>query len=344
MKRTGLVHLIITIWLCVLPAVHSNNPHCSKVVLHAWCSAETTHRSIHTWSSCDYDHIVPFYEKRCRLNDKGHYCGSSFDYYTDIQEANTECLEGDKSMGCSYTCRTKLEVLHEEIGCCINEILNTTKTSWLYPSLFNYTLWESCNLTTPSLSCLPSPLIRSATTEKMNCSREDIFEKTELIACNRSMLQPLLEMYESHDCGAIGEDQLNFCGQDEHGQWCMKRFVLNIQTVLSLIDLITTHCPTTNKCSPDCKMSLRAFRETMGCCITNTLNNTYAELIFAESYEHLRNYTSYDLWKTCGIPHPGHCEVMFSAAVASTEQKPYKVLCATVGVLSLVFTSLLWPQ
>ena len=342
MKRAGLVHLIITIWLCVLPAVHSN-PRCSKVVLHAWCSAETTHRIIRAWSTCDYDHIVPMYEKRCRLNNKGHYCGSSLDYFTELQEAVTECLDGS-STECSYSCRTKLEVLHEEIGCCINEILNTTESLWLYPSLFNYTLWESCNLTTPRLSCLPSPLIRSITTKKMNCSINEVFEKSRLIACNRSMLQPLLEKYESHNCGAIGEDQLNFCGQDEHGQWCIQKFVSNIQTVLSLISLTIIHCPTTNQCSPDCQISLRALREVMGCCITNTLNNTYVELIFADTYEYFRTYTSYDLWKTCGIPHPGHCEVVLSAAVASTEQKPYKVLCATVGVLSLVLTSPLWPQ
>jgi len=281
------------------------------------------------------------YEKRCRLNNNGHYCGSFSDYFTDIREANAECLAGNDTVGCSDACRNKLEVLREDIGCCINEVLNNTRRTWLYPSLFNYTLWESCNLTTPSPSCLPSPLSRSMTTEKSKCSRDEIFEKSRLVLCNRTMLQPLLEMYDSHGCSAVGEDQMNICGLDENGKWCTKRFVSNIRTLSTLMVSAITHCPNKDQCSSNCKRSLLALNEVMGCCLTNLLNNTFVELVFADTHEYFRNYTSTELWKKCGIQHPRHCEVALSSAVGITEPRNRLLYTATVGVILCLFISLL---
>ena len=332
-KCHTLVVLLILIKL-LLPA--AGDPRCSKIVLHAWCSAETTRGMVHALSSCDRDHVVPMFERRCRLNEQGHYCGSFMDYIADIQAANYECLDQEEMGECSESCSKKLELLREELGCCINEMLNGTRR-WLYKPLFDHTLWEDCNVTTAAPSCLPSPLARAMTTENANCTRDEVFNKTNYASCKRSVLQPLLDKYESHGCAKVGEDQMNTCGVDEHGQWCIKRLVSKFRTIRLLTRSAAIHCPRMDKCSRDCKLSLQAIREVMGCCLSNSLNNTFVELVYAETYEYFRNYTSHALWSLCGVPHPGYCNVVLHDA--GIPAATYLSLNAVLLIAAVVFST-----
>ena len=341
LNSLSLLVTLMSLWVLMPPAV--SDPRCSKIVLHAWCSAETTHRVIHTLSSCDRDHVVGMLERRCRLNEQGHYCGSFADHIADIQEANTECLGSQVAGNCSTSCQEKLELLRNELGCCINEMLNTTR-AWLYKRLFNYTLWEDCKVDTARESCGPSLLMKAISMEKANCSLDEVFSQVNLVSCNRTMLHPLLEMYESHGCSAIGEDQLNTCGVDEHRQWCLKRLVSKFRTIGILTRSAAIHCHRTDKCSRECKGKLQALREIMGCCLTNSLNNTFVELIYAETYNYFQNYTSYALWKTCGVPHPGYCDVVLhAAATAVTMVTCTSLLYALLALAASVLNTQQYP-
>ena len=332
--------LVFLLPLTQLLSLTVGDPRCSKVALHAWCSANTTHGLVHALSSCNYDHVAPMIERRCRLNEKGDYCGSFADYIPDIQAARRECLAQEEPGECSESCSSKLELLREELGCCINEMANSTgfRTGFLYAPVFDHALWEYCNVTTAAPSCRPSPLTRALTTEKENCTLDELYDRANQASCKRNLLQPLLEWYESHGCGRIGEDQINTCGIDEHGQWCIERINNNRLTFAKIAQSAITHCPRTDECSRDCRTSLQALREVMGCCLNNILNNTFAELVYAETYEYYKNYTSYALWKSCGVPHPGYCNVTLYG-VNSSRFAGLSPFYAVVVMFVVIFTT-----
>lgn len=334
MQRFSKFSLLKLVVFVLLLSIAKSNKRCSKVVLHAWCSSQSTERIVNAISSCGREYSAHMQEKRCRLNEVGDFCGSFVDYLPDLIRARTLCL-GSPSSSCSDQCRQQLEILRGALGCCINEMLNTTSpATYLYHPIFAYPLWSMCKIEPVPKACHPSRLSRAKSKSIMSCTDDMLFQRRYEEACNWTTLQPLLEEYESHNCTEIGEDQINSCSIGEDGKWCVEKVVTNLVYYRGLKAVARAHCLTSKNCSTTCRNSLMALRKLLGCCVNNLVNNTFVKLTITETYFN-KDITKDALWRKCGVAHPGFCQVRLFGAARTVHSIWREVLLIIAGLLGL---------
>ena len=112
---------LVALLFCTV-ACSSDPGQCSKVVLHAWCSANTTLEVARLYLECEGD--FGFQERRCRVNKQGDLCGSFVDKLDDIKLVSETCIDPTMT-NCSNDCRQRLEVVEDNVSCCINTSTNT---------------------------------------------------------------------------------------------------------------------------------------------------------------------------------------------------------------------------
>ena len=122
-------------------ACSTGHNRCSKVALHAWYLTNLTQDMARVHFECKRN--FTFHKRRCRVDEQENYCGSFVDNLDDIELASDVCLD-QGMMYCSNTCRQRLQVLRDGIGCCINEIHNTTTGPTNHQRLFEYSLSRKC--------------------------------------------------------------------------------------------------------------------------------------------------------------------------------------------------------
>ena len=90
--------------------------------------------------------LVSFFEELCWMNRKGVPCYYflTSDKYTGIEnEVHQLCFP--RNATCPTVCRNALESLSHKLGCCVNNIFNTTVPS----DITQHALWSSCGVSTP---------------------------------------------------------------------------------------------------------------------------------------------------------------------------------------------------
>ena len=312
----------------VASATCTGHQRCSKVALHAWCSANLTTDLARVHYECERD--FTFHERRCRVDEQGDFCGSFVDNLEDIEKAKAACLN---ESSCSRECYKLLHTLRKDLGCCINEILNTTIGPRPHRNLFNYFLWRNCNLDIPPQNCLPSRLTKYSKPQvTKQCSFHEFYQKRYRVQCNNSTITALANDYDAHGCHQVSRDLYDTCSVTEEGVWCVEKFLKNLTSTVKFFRAARSHC-TGAGCTPGCRDALIGIKANLGCCINNLFNNSYVRLIYSEtSFNTILAH--YEVWKNCGVTHPCSCVIKtYSNGAASSYHMTAAVLLITVVIL-----------
>ena len=167
-----------------------------------------------------------FQERRCQVDKQGDFCGSFLDSMDDIELASEACIDPAMT-NCSNECRQHLKVVEDDVGCCINEIINNTRIRPSnYHRLFNHSLWRMCSIDTPRQNCLPSRLTKFPKPKSTrNCSFHEFFQRRYQVQCRSSTLKALADDYNAHGCQQVTKDLYDTCSVTEEGVWCVEKFL-----------------------------------------------------------------------------------------------------------------------
>ena len=310
------VSVALLVFFYTLASCSSGIMPCSKVVLHAWCSASFAQDTAMLYKECERD--FSFHESRCRVDEQGDYCGSFSDNLDIVKLASEACLNQTTTttMTCSNECRQRLQVLKEDMGCCINEVLNTTTIGPAnHLRLFEYSLWKTCGIDSPPENCPPSTLAKVPKPKTTgNCRFQEFFLRRFQIECKDSTLKALADDYNAHGCQQVSADLPKACSITEKGVWCVEKFLTNLTSTLSLMNLAQFHCSGNGNCTAECRTALQGIRSNLGCCINNLFNNNYFRLIDTEAL-FFSVLAKNEVWNRCGVTHRNSCKIKtFSGA------------------------------
>ena len=123
----------------------------------------------------------------CQRNPMGVYCGIATGHeITGEEDAIVAACRGSI---CSSQCRNLLMNIRNELGCCINVILNDTSSPFYNPTAFRYSLWASCGVEPVPNNCM-STLIRRPTSIDPSCTLSDYIQRVGNIACSTRYIEP----------------------------------------------------------------------------------------------------------------------------------------------------------
>ena len=203
----------------------------------------------------------------------GVYCGIATGHeITGEEDAIAAACRGSI---CSSQCRNLLMNIRNELGCCINVILNDTYSPFYNPTAFRYSLWASCGVEPVPNDCMSTLIQRPPTSRDLSCSLNinSHIERQHSLTCSTLYIEPILEALENEtDCEVYSQVVREQCGVNEAGVPCLATDVISLFVDVSLV------CTTTTSCSADCRDSLQSIRSSAGCCINNIFNGSAAEL------------------------------------------------------------------
>ena len=82
--------------------------------------------------------------------------------------------------------------IRNELGCCINVILNDTSRPLYNPTAFSYSLWASCGVEPAPDDCI-NDLIITPTSIAPKCTPSAYLQCTGNITCSTHYIEPILE-------------------------------------------------------------------------------------------------------------------------------------------------------
>ena len=243
---------------------------------------------------------------RCQKNPMGVYCGIATGH--EITGEEDAILAACRGSICSSQCRNLLMNIRNELGCCINVILNDTSSRFYNPTVFRYSLWASCGVEPVPNDCM-STLIQRPTSIDPSCTPSDYIQRVGSIVCSTRFIEPILEaLANENDCETYSQVVREQCGVNEAGVPCYEIR----PTVASGFSRATSICTTTTRCSAGCRASLQDLRSSAGCCINNIFNGTALEIVNVSD-----PILTYEFWRRCGVTTPGICEAQFNSATTN---------------------------
>ena len=247
--------------------------------------------------------------RTCAVSERGDFCGSAFTLYDqdgtrlmDIQNNCSVVLESVSN--CPSNCRTLLEELKENLGCCINNFFNGTHLSQPVPAVVDYQVWNTCNISLPSNRCDNGLIIDNFSTFH-RCSDAEFYHRVYRQAlCRPSVGQPyvnfLLNSSRCPDLLTEARDVVKSCSFNEAEFPCE---LFSGREVDSL-DSICEFSFMSGNCSSECKGRIKELSNSLGCCVNhyNTSDSPPLGL-------------SYSLWVSCEVESPGFCESSLKLSV-----------------------------
>lgn len=219
----------------------------------------------------------------CRLVNSSSFFGV---------DANCDSVESTSS--CSPQCKSSLEALRNDFGCCINSIINITSIN--EPLIYSSSFWSMCGVETVGLCSNIATITPVNFTTNCPSQREQSEMLQDSVCANGQFTVD--RFYEGDVCRkTLASDFVDSCGQNDFGRYC--------GTDRSLLDNITLSCTQGNEtCSPECRDALLAARSEIDCCVNNLFNMT-----FDTSSSTCQPFpdTIFDLWDRCNVVSPGFC-------------------------------------
>ena len=277
---------------------------------------------------------------RVQENECGEYCYYALLQFELGELGHTNDIKGNYSRvvssgnSCPTACRTQLEHFRNNLGCCINAYINSSMNSD-YRTIFDYRLWNLCNVPLPSEGCDNGPIInRPANVQK--CTAEEFYNQQYIQNfCLPQRGQPYINaIVLSSRCNepsflSMAKTVVDFCSVDANGYPCGL-------TLSDMIDDLNSDCATSNvSCTLNCSDSISDARDMYGCCLNSIWFNISTAYYNTASPPGL----SYSVWKSCGIETPGVCESSLSlrgTAMSIMRKNHVAILIMTVTIVGLM--------
>ena len=236
----------------------------------------------------------------CQQNPMGVYCGIA------TGEKIPAILAACRGSNCTQQCRN---LLMNELGCCINVILNDTSDQYYTPTAFNYSLWTSCGVEPVPNDCTNTLIQRSILIDP-SCTLSDYIQRRGNILCSTRYIEPVLEaLANENDCEIYSQVIREQCGVNEAGVLC---YAVNATSIFGNVYSVCTTTIASTSCSAECRAGLQSIRSSAGCCINNIFNGS------AELFGSQHPIFTYEFWRRCGVTTPGICEAQFNSATTNT--------------------------
>ena len=251
-------------------------------------------------------HDIIVLRSTCAVSERGDFCGSASFLYDqdgtrlmDIQNNCSAVLESGSN--CPSNCRTLLEELKENLGCCISFINDTQQV----PAVVNYRVWNTCNISLPAKRC-DNGLIIDNFSSFHRCSDAELYHRVYRQAlCRPSVGQPyvnFLLMISSRCPYLLLEARyvVNLCSFNEAEFPCELFSEREVDSLDSICELSFM----SGNCSSECKGRIKELSNSLGCCVNhyNTSDSPPLGL-------------SYSLWASCEVESPGFCESSLKLSV-----------------------------
>ena len=275
---------------------------CQGTVLAEQCTGGMVQELVDLASQCNQSQAAILLQNNCQRNQMGDRCGIALAHSFTTNEIETECVGT-----CTTRCQNLLMNIRNELGCCINVILNDTSSPLYNPTAFSYSLWASCGVEPAPDDCT-NDLIMTPTPIDPSCTLSAYLLRTGNITCSTRYIEPVLEALANvNDCEIYSQVTREQCGVNEAGVPCYATDVTSMYVAASLV------CTTTTRCSADCRASLQSIRSSAGCCINNIFNGSANEIADVSD-----PILTYEFWRRCGVATPGICEAQFNSATTNT--------------------------
>ena len=135
--------------------------YCSARISDAACSTGLTQGDIDVDLTCGRIRIQDAIRDAngCAINEHGQYCSSALTLF-NVNNIGLMNIEGNcsgvvASRTCSIAYRTLLEDFRSRLGCCINTLVNNTRS--VFASV-DYRVWNLCNVPLPPADCGNHPV------------------------------------------------------------------------------------------------------------------------------------------------------------------------------------------
>ena len=290
---------------------------CSRVTLEAYCKtswgAAANRDTLDVAVRCNSTQWARYVANQCsRDGDSGAYCGEATVYLQDIYRILSDCAQpiANKSASCSSECARRLETIRNDLGCCINAILNDTDGIFTFSlPVFTYSLWKNCGVAPISSVCELSDVFQAPYFQTVlqstasNCSFDELQSKILAVTCAHSeMILFTAALTKEVDCDDYIQFYQDSCSLDAKGKFCLA-IPTEGADIINFITPIVKNCNSTTSCSFNCKTSLDRFQSSRGCCVNAIYNSTFAEVMGLNSTT-FQILADNHLFKLCGVSLP----------------------------------------
>ena len=281
---------------------------CSKLAFESICSADPTiyAEQLELAANCTDSEAAVVLANQCtRDSDSGLYCGALYAYVSDFNAILATCSGAMMGGNCSEDCKNRLIGIRDELGCCINAVVNTTSNpfSFHHPA-FASSLWRACGVASATSNCtgeLSYTIASSPPPAGLDCSYREIYD------CNDpdffDNIQRNLDELDA-TCQVFLDHAMDTCSTSEKSGTDCFDYDIEID-IITYITPIQSSCAVNQQtCSDDCKQNLQQFVDARGCCLNSLYNSTFGALS-GLNFTFLRDRA---IFTQCGVvPPPPSC-------------------------------------
>lgn len=278
-----------------------------KYVRALKCNQAYGQQLVDLYLNCGYNEMALMESIDCGVR-KGEFC---FDIAGRAQEyqaaVDSLCFNTYGKPSCSNSCQEALWNFRKNVGCCVNNLYNTSAEPIFNDRTASNLLWTLCGVT-PIRGFCKSTLDYKEVYDSMVCVYDEVMHRKSLLDCSPSYGQAFVDLFRTCDYLPQMRHAVNICGINGEGRYCFDL----IEDGDSLAEDVREHCveAMNSECPLACQVALDTYRRRLGCCLNNLYNNKDSSYF---------STTSPALWKTCGIKRPrSFCKTTLSMTGGSS--------------------------
>ena len=261
---------------------------CNKLQSDYACRDSDYSKSVgEIYLSCGpgYEESAELFNVICAIREDGEYCIQIFaviDADDSILESGKACVN---STDCSDECKTFLQGVVDDAGCCIG-VINEDYEQRLLGFDIDAAL-EKCSID-PVPSC-EGTFDTTPLDDPDSCTTQEFYARHAAYICMNDVAEPFIKaMREESECAPLARDYEMVCGRGPGNVYCQD-LLASFIIPSSPIDTANTHpelsgvlaaCETASldSCPGPCKTALESALAKFGCCL-NTFNDTINDIL-----------------------------------------------------------------
>ena len=271
---------------------------CQTVGFEEACKSGGLQEQIYTLAKeCRQESTALVAQFACGVNANGLYCGQGLEIADQYGTEAQSCVSG---FGCSSTCRSGVNRINNQLGCCSG---HWTQALSGQQTILSGSLWSSCGVN-PGPLC-PIPMFSSSVTATRTCSLNEANQILLAHRCRPENSGAVEAIAKTTGCSTVAKVHVEICQVDSNGNFC--RLNPGASTAITLVQ----NCATSlfsSSCSSSCRSSMIALRNELGCCLNTHYNGTLARVAPVSSFDQILPYFTNSFWSRCGVATPGTCE------------------------------------
>ena len=311
--------------------------YCTARIQDASCSSGLTQGDIDAGLTCGMVGIAEATElaNDCARNEHGQYCSSALTLFNvngnEMKNIEGNCSGVLVSNFCPTACRILLEDFRGRLGCCVNALVNNSRTVSV-PASVDYRVWNICDVPLPAADCEDRPVTVNPSDNEQQCIEGQYFHmKYTQNLCLPERGQPYINaIVLDRRCNDTSffisaEYVTNLCSMDDSGRVCGSTYSIADSDVdHTRLETLNSVCATSNvSCTAACRDDIRNAKELRGCCLNWINFSTYPT----------ETALSYGVWKSCGIETPGFCESPLSLSGTAVKENHVALLTIISGLI-----------